>query len=310
MTEPVVAAVDCGTNSVRLLVARVGETGLVELHREMRIVRLGEGLDRTGRLAAAALARTAEALRDYAGIIERLGAQRVRLVATSAARDAANRDEFEAMVRAALGVDADIISGAEEASLSLRGALCGLADDRPALVLDIGGGSTELVLGGSGESTARAAVSMDVGCVRLTERWLHDDPPTTTQVDGLCADVADHLVGLDPLLKQAAGGSVIGVAGTVTTIAALALELPGYDRSRIHRTALPIDAVLRVTDELLAMSHAERVAQPVIHPGRVDVIVAGALILRTILNWGGAVELIASESDILDGIAMSLATLG
>lgn len=310
MTEEVVAAVDCGTNSLRLLVARVADAGLVELHREMRIVRLGEGLDRTGRLSAAALGRTADALRDYAGIIERLGAQQVRLVATSAARDAANRAEFEEMVHAALGVDADIISGAEEAALSLRGAVSGLVDDRPALVLDIGGGSTELVLGLPGEPAARAAVSMDVGCVRLTERWLHDDPPTAAQVDRLCADVADHLVGLDPLLKEAAGGSVIGVAGTATTIAALALGLPGYDPSRIHRTVLPIDAVQRVTDELLAMSHPQRVAQSVIHPGRVDVIVAGALILRTILNWGGASELIASESDILDGIAMSLTTPG
>lgn len=307
MTDQVVAAVDCGTNSLRLLIARFSDGTPAELHRELRIVRLGEGVDRTGRLSDAALGRTAAALREYAATIEQFGAGRVRFVATSAARDASNRAQLEEMVRDCLGVEADIISGAEEAALSLRGALSGLAGDEPAVVLDIGGGSTELVLGVPAEPTARAAVSMDVGCVRLTERWLADDPPTTEQVAGLCADVATHLDALDPVLRRAAGKQVIGVAGTVTTIAALALDLASYDRARIHRAVVPTGAVLRVTEQLLGMTHDQRAARPVIHPGRVDVLVAGALILRTVLQWGGAAELIASESDILDGIAAGLA---
>ncbi len=307
MTDQVVAAVDCGTNSLRLLIARFSDGTPAELHRELRIVRLGEGVDRTGRLSDAALGRTAAALREYAATIAQFGAQRVRFVATSAARDASNRAQLEEMVRDCLGVEADIISGAEEAALSLRGALSGLAGDEPALVLDIGGGSTELVLGVPAEPAVRAAVSMDVGCVRLTERWLADDPPTAEQVAGLCADVATHLDTLDPVLRRAAGKHVIGVAGTVTTIAALALELASYDRARIHRAVVPTGAVLRVTEQLLGMTHDQRAARPVIHPGRVDVLVAGALILRTVLQWAGAAELIASESDILDGIAAGLA---
>ncbi|HEV2888183.1 MAG TPA: Ppx/GppA phosphatase family protein [Jatrophihabitans sp.] len=318
------AAIDCGTNSIRLLVADGGPTGLRDVHREMRVVRLGEGVDQTGRLAPAAIERTRLALADYAESIASLGATRVRMVATSASRDAANADEFRAVVEKALGVEPEVITGLAEAELSFVGAVAGLpgvAD--PLLLADIGGGSTELVLGTTsatslvppsmltqpvGGPKVIAAHSMDVGCVRMTERHLHDDPPTQAQIQGALADLrhALSMATADVPVQQAA--AFVGVAGTVTTVAALALDLPAYDPEAIHGSVIDYLQVSEVTERLLAMRRAERAALPVMHPGRVDIIGGGALVLRTVMEVVGAREVIASEHDILDGIALSLLT--
>jgi exopolyphosphatase/guanosine-5'-triphosphate,3'-diphosphate pyrophosphatase len=302
-----VAAIDCGTNSVRLLVADGGPVGLIDVQREMRIVRLGEGVDETGRLAPAAIERTRLALVDYARCIRSLGATEVRMVATSASRDAANADEFRAVVHQVLGVEPEVITGLAEAELSFVGAVAslpGVAD--PLLLADIGGGSTELVLGSAVEAKVLAAHSMDVGCVRMTERHLHDDPPTEAQVQAAVADlqVALQAAAADVPVRQAA--AFVGVAGTVTTIVALGLDLPAYDADAIHGSVIDYQQVAEVTDRLLRMRRDERAALPVMHPGRVDVIAGGALVLRTVMEFVGAREVIASEHDILDGIALSL----
>ena len=317
-----VAAIDCGTNSIRLLVADGGPTGLRDVHREMRVVRLGEGVDRTGRLAPEAIERTRLALLDYAATIDALGATKVRMVATSASRDAANAAEFTAIVQRMLGVAPEVITGLAEAELSFVGAVAGLpgvAD--PLLVADIGGGSTELVLGSPtaaslqsspgalGQPDAQgviAAHSMDVGCVRMTERHLRDDPPTAAQIEATIADLQDALraAAVDVPMREAA--AFVGVAGTVTTIAAIVLNLPAYDSEAIHGTVIDYQQVAEVTDRLLAMRRAERATLPVMHPGRVDVIGGGALVLRTVMEFIDATSVIASEHDILDGIAMSL----
>ena len=302
-----VAAVDCGTNSIRLLVADGGPTGLTDVHREMRVVRLGEGVDQTGRLAPAAIERTRLALVDYAASIRSFGATEIRMIATSASRDAANADEFRAVVRRTLGAEPEVITGLAEAELSFAGAVTGLpgvAD--PLLLADIGGGSTELVLGSPVSQKLIAAHSMDVGCVRMTERHLHDDPPTEVQVRAALADLrlALQAATADVPVDQAA--AFVGVAGTVTTIAALALKLPGYDPEAIHGSVIDYQQVAEVTDRLLGMRRDERAALPVMHPGRVDVIGGGALVLRTVMEFAAADRVIASEHDILDGIAMSL----
>ncbi|MEO6503304.1 MAG: Ppx/GppA phosphatase family protein [Jatrophihabitantaceae bacterium] len=304
-----VAAIDCGTNSIRLLVADGSPAGLRDVHREMRVVRLGEGVDQTGRLAPAAIERTRLALVDYATRIRSLGATEVRMVATSASRDADNADEFRAVVRQSLGVEPEVITGLAEAELSFTGAVAGLpgvAD--PLLLADIGGGSTELVLGSPVATSHKliAAHSMDVGCVRMTERHLKNDPPTEDQIEAALADLRLALQAAveDVPVRQAA--AFVGVAGTVTTIAALALELPAYDPEAIHGSVIDYLQVSEVTDRLLKMRRDERAALPVMHPGRVDVIGGGALVLRTVMEFIGAREVIASEHDILDGIAMSL----
>lgn len=307
-----VAAIDCGTNSIRLLIADLGAGPggqPVDVVRQMEVVRLGEGVDRTGRLAPAAIERTRVALAGYARRIAAEGAERVRMVATSATRDAANKDDFVAMVQATLGADPEVISGTEEAALSFAGAVAGLpglAD--PVLLTDIGGGSTELVLGDPGprSGAVRASFSMDVGCVRLTERRLHGDPVTDAQVDAALEDLRiaiDEAARTVPLTGAAA---FVGVAGTVTTIAALALGLPAYDPAAIHGRAVSAAQVAEVTAGLQAMTRAQRAALPVMHPGRVDVIVGGAMVLRTLMERTGSEHVIASEHDILDGIAASL----
>ena len=302
-----VAAIDCGTNSIRLLVADVQDGALTDVLREMRIVRLGQGVDRTGRLAAEALERTRVALAGYAATIRDHGAQRVRMVATSATRDAANRDEFAAMVRAELGVDPEVISGDEEARLSFAGAVSALPGaPPPVLVADIGGGSTELVMGSPDGPGALRARSMDVGCVRMTERHLHDDPPTAAQIAATVADVRAGVARARRDVPLQDTATFVGVAGTVTTIAAIALELDHYDADVIHGTAISAAQVHEVADRLLGMTHAQRAALPVMHPGRVDVIGGGALVLRTLVDEIGADEVIASEHDILDGIALGL----
>jgi exopolyphosphatase/guanosine-5'-triphosphate,3'-diphosphate pyrophosphatase len=303
-----VAAVDCGTNSIRLLVADVDAVRgtLTEVDRRMEIVRLGEGVDRTGRLAPAALERTFGACDTYAEVVRKTGAERVRFVATSASRDVQNRDEFVAGVRERLGVDPEVVSGDEEAALSFAGATHELLRTdlpRPFLVVDIGGGSTELVLGGT---AAEAACSVDVGCVRMTERHLHGDPPTAEQVAAARADIeaALDLAGRTVPLREAA--TLVGLAGSVTTVAAMALDLPTYDRDRIHHARVSADDVHRVAAGLLAMTHAERAALPFMHPGRVDVIGAGALVLAIVLERVPVDSVVVSEHDILDGIAWSI----
>src|SRR5215207_7415321 len=305
-----VAAVDCGTNSLRLLVADLGvEGGQRDLDRRMEIVRLGQGVDRTGRFAPDALDRTLTALRGYARLIGELGVDRVRMVATSATRDVANRDEFVAGVRRLLGVEPEVISGDEEARLSFTGATRGLPRGlaMPYLVADIGGGSTELVLGSDAVVAAR---SVDVGCVRLTERHFSSDPPTAAQVAAARADVAVALDVVAETVPLDAAATIVGLAGSVTTVGAIHLGLPAYDAAAIHHTRVPAAAVAGISERLLAMNHAERAAIPVIHPGRADVIAAGALVLQCIVERTAVHEVLVSEHDILDGIAWSLVTSG
>jgi exopolyphosphatase/guanosine-5'-triphosphate,3'-diphosphate pyrophosphatase len=302
-----VAAIDCGTNSIRLLVADVADGRLTDVVRRMEIVRLGQGVDRTGRFADDALARTFAALDDYAAVIADTGAGRVRMVATSATRDAVNRDEFVDGVRARIGVAPDVVTGDEEAELSFAGAtadLTGAGWPEPYLVCDIGGGSTEFVVGDS--AGVDGSASVDVGCVRMTERHLHDDPPTPAQVRAATGDIDAAIEQADAAIGFDRARSLIGLAGSVTTVVALALRLERYDPSRIHQARISADQVHEVTARLLGMSHAQRAALAVMHPGRVDVIGAGALVLDRVLARTGLGAVVASEHDILDGIALSV----
>lgn len=302
-----VAAVDCGTNSIRLLVADVDPAAgtLADVERQMEIVRLGQGVDRTGRIAPEALVRTLDATRRYAAVCEAAGVEAIRFVATSASRDAENRDEFVAGVRGLLGVEPEVVAGDEEARLSFAGATRELRGrhEAPFLVVDLGGGSTELVLG---DAAPEAALSVDVGCVRLTERHLHTDPPAPAELAAALADVdaaLDRVAGAVPLERAR---TLVGLAGTVTTVTAHALGLPRYDPAAIHRSVLPAGAVRAACASLLAMSRQERAALPFMHPGRVDVIGAGALLWGRIVERAGLPEVMSSEHDILDGIAWSL----
>lgn len=313
-----VAAIDCGTNSIRLLVADVDPTAgtLVDLERRMEVVRLGQGVDRTGRIAPEAMARTLDAARRYAAICADLGVEAIRFVATSASRDAENRDEFVAGVRDALGVEPEVIGGVEEASLSFRGATGVLAQPGPYLVIDLGGGSTEVVLG---EGSPSAAHSMDVGCVRITERHLRTDPPTPEQIE---AAVADVHAALDVALADVPVGhtrTLVGVAGSVTTVTAHALGLDRYRPDRIDGATLTVQQVVGACEDLIARDRDSRAALGFMHPGRVDVIAAGALIWREVVlrvqrevaaAGGSLTEVITSEHDILDGIAWSVAEPG
>ncbi|MFD3994832.1 exopolyphosphatase [Streptomyces sp. NPDC058548] len=301
-----VAGIDCGTNSIRLLVADVHpETGdLIELDRRMTIVRLGQGVDKTGRLAPEALERTFAACRAYAEVIEELGAEKLRFVATSASRDAENRADFVNGVVEILGVEPEVITGDQEAAFSFTGATGELHGDDRRLVVDIGGGSTEFVVGNRHVEAAR---SVDIGCVRLTERHVRHDPPTAEEADAIRADVRAALDLAAETVPIDTAETLVGLAGSVTTVAAIALGLPEYDSEKIHHARISAAQVAEVTDRLLASTHAERAAIPVIHPGRVDVIIAGAIVLREIVERVGAHEVVVSEHDILDGIALSVA---
>ncbi|MFD0367930.1 exopolyphosphatase [Streptomyces sp. NPDC059071] len=301
-----VAGIDCGTNSIRLLVADVHpETGeLVELDRRMTIVRLGQGVDRTGRLAPEALERTFAACRAYAEVIEELGAHRLRFVATSASRDAENRDDFVNGVVGILGVEPEVITGDQEAEFSFTGATGELHGDDRRLVVDIGGGSTEFVVGNKHVEAAR---SVDIGCVRLTERHVRHDPPTAEEIAAIRADVRAAMDLAAETVPIAEAETLVGLAGSVTTVAAIALGLDEYDSTRIHHARISRAKVDEVVSRLLASTHDERAAIPVIHPGRVDVIIAGALVLAEIMERTGAAEVVVSEHDILDGIALSVA---
>ena len=310
-----VAAIDCGTNSIRLLVADVPAAGAhTDVLRRMEVVRLGQGVDATGRLAPEAVERTRKVLADYASTARELGVEAVRMVATSATRDAANRGDFEDMVRATLGQLPDVVTGSEEAELSFLGATASLdraaaahgsaPPEPPFLVVDIGGGSTEFVLG---DGEVRAARSVDIGCVRLTERHLRGDPPPPAEVDAAERDIRAALDQVTADVPVGEAATLVGLAGSVTTVAALALGLPAYDADAIHGSRISRDAVRAVTADLLAATRAHRAALPVMHPGRVDVIGAGALILRVIMDAFDLGEVVVSEHDILDGIALRLA---
>jgi exopolyphosphatase/guanosine-5'-triphosphate,3'-diphosphate pyrophosphatase len=318
-----VAAIDCGTNSIRLLVADADPlTGeLKDLDRRMTIVRLGQDVDRTGRLAPEALERTFAACREYADVIKELGAERLRFVATSASRDAANRDDFVRGVVEVLGVEPEVITGAQEAEFSFTGAtkeLAGRADlpfATPYLVVDIGGGSTEFVVGGETShpsATPLPARSVDIGCVRMTERHLVRDgrvldPPPREAVAAMTAEIDAALDLAEQTVPLSRARTLVGLAGSVTTVAAIALGLEAYDSAAIHHSRIPIDRVREISARLLAATHAERAAIPVMHPGRVDVIGAGALVLLRVMERAGAGEVVVSEHDILDGIAYNVA---
>lgn len=312
-----VAAIDCGTNSIRLLVADVDPDAgtLVDLTRRMEVVRLGQGVDRTGRLAPEALERTLTVARRYADECRDLGVEATRFVATSASRDAENRQDFVDGVLDALGVEPEVVDGQEEARLSFRGATGVLAGKHPGpfLVVDLGGGSTELVLG---TSEPEAAHSMDVGCVRMTERHLLTDPPTPAELLAAHADVAAALDTAAQIVPLGTAMTLVGLAGTVTTVTAHALRLPAYDPTAIDGAVLRVEEVLVACDDLMLRSHDERAALGFMHPGRVDVIGAGALVWHDVVTRvrdevaaaGGALtEVVTSEHDILDGIAWSVA---
>ncbi|HQY98579.1 MAG TPA: Ppx/GppA phosphatase family protein [Propionicimonas sp.] len=297
------AAVDCGTNSVRLLIAQVIDGDLHEVDRRLHITRLGQGVDATGAFHPEALARTLDAMADFGAQLDALGVQHRRVVATSAARDAANSAEFFSGANARLGVPAEIISGEEEAGLSYAGAVAALPHlAQPVLVMDIGGGSTELVVGADG--VARSAVSLNIGSVRLRESHLHSDPPSQEEI----AAASDRIDGvLDSSGIDFAGiATWVGVGGTVTSLSALAQQLPVYDRRLVHASVVSSDALASLTRSLLAMPVAEVTELPTMVPGRADVICAGALICSRV---GARVpaELVVSEADILDGVIARLA---
>lgn len=313
-----VAAIDCGTNSLRLLVADADPVAgtLTELARTMEVVRLGQGVDRTGRIDDAALARTLDATDRAAQVIREhgVGPDRTRFVATSATRDASNRDAFARGVAEHIGVEPEVISGQEEAALSFRGATSVVAArfDAPYLVVDLGGGSTELVLG---DAAPQAACSMDVGSVRLTERHLRSDPPTDAEIAAARADVRAALDDALAVVPVGRTRTLVGLAGTITTVTAHVLRLDRYDREAVDGAVLALDDVLVACDELLHMTRAERAALPYMHPGRVDVIGAGALVWQEVIERvraevraaGGSLDsTVTSEHDILDGIAWSV----
>ncbi|WP_062203551.1 Ppx/GppA phosphatase family protein [Demequina salsinemoris] len=312
-----VAAIDCGTNSIRLLIADVDTASgtLTDLSRTMTVVRLGQGVDRTGEFAAEALERTFAATDEIAAKCREAGVEAIRFVATSATRDARNRDVFLEGVRERLGVTPEVISGDEEARLSFRGATSVLdaSHDAPYLVVDLGGGSTEVVLG---SDTPSAAHSMDVGCVRMTERHLVSDPPESDEIAAATADIHDAIDKAFEGVPIGQTRTLVGLAGSITTITAHALGLHEYSRERINGAVIPIDAAIKACDELLHASHDSRAALGFMHPGRVDVIGAGALVWRTLMgrvrtavqeNGGELPHVVTSEHDILDGIAFSAA---
>ncbi|MEV6272945.1 Ppx/GppA phosphatase family protein [Kribbella sp. NPDC051936] len=297
-----VAAVDCGTNSIRLLIADLVDGQLVEVDRRMTIVRLGQGVDSTGAFAPEALARVFKAAEDFAAVIQSKAVSRLRFVATSAARDVSNRDAFAAGIEERLGVRPEIITGTEEAELSFRGATTSLDLPAPYLVADIGGGSTELVLGDA--TGVIAAESLDIGSVRLTERHVTTDPTSEPELAAITQDIDTLLAGTKVPLADAR--ALIAVAGTATTVAAVALNLPEYDRDAVHHARLSTTQLRDTTTWLTTSTRAARAAVHSIHPGRVDVIGAGALILQRLVDRLPVDTLTVSEHDILDGVALSL----
>lgn len=315
MSPDVVAAVDCGTNSTRLLVARRGPKGLETLDRRMAITRLGAGVDASGRLDPSAIDRTTEVLAGYRRVLDEFGvepsATTVRAAATSAARDAANREDFFAAATQALGVTPELLSGTEEATLSFTGATADLDPTLgPFLVVDIGGGSTEFVLGSvgpGGEPEVTGALSVDLGCVRVSERFLHADPPLPEELSAALSVIQLHL---DDVAREIPGAgsatTLIGLAGTVSATASVELGLASYDRDAIHHFTLTKPAVEDVFRTLATEALADRLHNPGLEPQRADVIVGGLCVLVGVLRYLGFTECLVSEADILDGLAMSL----
>jgi len=308
------AGIDCGTNSIRLLIADTSGDRLRDVHREMRIVRLGQGVDATGRFAPEAIARTRAALSDYAALLQQHGVERVRMVATSATRDAANRDDFFAMTADVLGAVlpgavAEVITGVEEAELSFHGAVGELDSARaPFVVVDLGGGSTEIVFG---TDTVAASYSADIGCVRLTERCLHSDPPTSQEVAAARQVVRDKLEIALAAVAVDGARTWVGVAGTMTTLSALAHDMTTYDSAALHLSRVSRNGLLAVCQRLIGMTRAQRSALGPMHEGRADVIGGGAIVVeelaRELFVRAGIDELTVSEHDILDGIVLSIA---
>jgi len=297
-----VAAIDCGTNALRLLIADVDTSGVLrDVVRLMRTVRLGEGVDSTGEFSDAALERTFAVCEEYAKLIADHGVERSRFVATSASRDVSNRARFVDGVTARMGISPEVIAGTEEAGLSYEGATRSLVDvTAPALVVDIGGGSTEFVLG-------EQSVSVNIGCVRMTERHLHSDPPTAAEIDLVRSDLASAMRRAGDSVDLRAAGTLVGVAGTVTTVAARAMGLSTYDPEVLHGAIIERAPLEQAIADLVGMTRAERAALPYMHPGRVDIIGGGALVLGAVVEAVGLPTLTVSECDILDGIAYRLA---
>ena len=303
-----VAAIDCGTNSIRLLIADFDQNVVTDVVRTMIIVRLGEGVDQTKEFSQAALTRTFAAVDEFAKLIEIHKPQLVRFVATSASRDVSNREQFFDGIKVRLGIEPTVISGNEEARLSFLGATTGFAasdnqPEPPYLVVDIGGGSTEFVIG---TDQPVRAISMDVGCVRMTERHFHDDPPTDQQIASTTFDIDEAIKIADSKVLLGEANSIIGVAGSVTTVAALALGLAEYDPAKIHGSIISANQVVEISTELLKMSREQRSKLGPMHEGRVDVIGAGALVLAQIMKATGLDSITVSEHDILDGIVIDL----
>lgn len=302
-----VAAIDCGTNSIRLLIAEPdGSGGLSDLERRLEIVRLGQGVDATGEFHPDALRRTFAAVDDYAELIKKaeVPVEKVHFVATSAARDAKNRDSFFLGIEERLGVQADVISGETEARLSFMGALSRVTPDgEPVLVMDIGGGSTELITG-SAAGELHSAISLDIGSVRVTERFLKQNPVADDDLERATTYVDELLAGSGVDFDSI--GTWIGVAGTATTLAGVYLELEQYDRERVHGARIPVPAIAELLNRLAGLTVEEIRALPSMHPGRADVITGGALVETRVAKRLQVGELIVSESDILDGIALQL----
>ncbi|MEI6812265.1 MAG: Ppx/GppA phosphatase family protein [Actinomycetes bacterium] len=300
-----VAAIDCGTNSIRLLIADIDEGSFHEVSRSMEIVRLGQGVDQTGQFHPDAIVRTLSAVDLFSTEIVRRGVEKIRFCATSASRDATNRDLFLNGVHERLGLYPEVISGNEEASLSFNGAIRELpADQSPFLVVDIGGGSTEFVFG---HSVVEVAKSVNIGCVRMSERHFHSDPPSREEIKVATADIDAAIAEAAAIVPITTAKTLVAVAGTATTVAAAALGLNDYDRYAIHLTRVPAARVHEISEMFLKMNRQERASLGYMHPGRVDVITAGALVLSRVMHATGAPEFVASETDILDGMAWSIA---
>ena len=300
-----VGVIDCGTNSIRLLIADIDGNNFREVTRQMQVVRLGQGVDETNQFHPDALERTFAAVDLYAAELARRGVEKIRFCATSATRDATNRNIFIDGVKERLGIEPEVISGDEEARLSFAGATREFnRTDGPFLVVDIGGGSTEFVLG---TDTVESAISVNIGCVRMTERHFHNDPPTTDEVSIARSDIQNAIDIASASVDIKSAKTLVCVAGTATTVAAAALNLLEYDRHAIHLSRISADQVHDVSNNFLTMTRDERAALGYMHPGRVDVITAGSLVLSKIVKATGAKEFVASENDILDGMAWSLA---
>lgn len=300
-----VAAFDCGTNSIRLLIADIDGNNFREIYRGMEIVRLGQGVDKTGEFHPDAIARTLKAVDDFSVELRRRGVEKLRFCATSATRDATNRDLFLEGVHERLGIYPEVISGDEEAALSFQGASKELSvTEGPFLVVDIGGGSTEFVFG---RTEVEAAKSVNIGCVRMSERHFHSDPPSAEEIALATADIDAAIEEAARVVPIKEAKTLIAVAGTATTVAAAALGLSEYDPRAIHLSRVSAERVHEISKIFLEMTHDRRKALPYMHEGRVDVITAGSLVLSRIMIATGADEFVASESDILDGMAWSLA---